>query len=133
MTEDEDTLLIQKIKQEIIIAFPVNGLKTKSAEIRSACSLLESEYFEPDELKIITPAGIFFDAGIELKDLNGNTIPEGTEMSIVWPEIRNSMPSLKLPIHLISEHKPEKGKRSYSEMSESGNLITYGNMADISE
>lgn len=36
MTEDEDTLLIQKIKQEIIIAFPVNGLKTKSAEIRSA-------------------------------------------------------------------------------------------------
>ena len=79
MTEDEDTLLIQKIKQEIIIAFPVNGLKTKSAEIRSACSLLESEYFEPDELKIITPAGIFFDAGIELKDLNGNTIPEGTE------------------------------------------------------
>lgn len=79
MTEDEDTLLIQKTKKEIIIAFPVNGLKTKSAEILSACSLLESEYFEPDELKIITPAGIFFDAGIELKDLNGNTIPEGTE------------------------------------------------------
>ena len=71
MTEDEDTLLIQKTKKEIIIAFPV--------EILSACSLLESEYFEPDELKIITPAGIFFDAGIELKDLNGNTIPEGTE------------------------------------------------------
>ena len=79
MTEDEDTLLIQKTKKEIIIAFPVNGLKTNSAEILSACSLLESEYFEPDELKIITPAGIFFDAGIELKDLNGNTIPEGTE------------------------------------------------------
>lgn len=36
MTEDEDTLLIQKTKKEIIIAFPVNGLKTKSAEIRSA-------------------------------------------------------------------------------------------------
>ena len=97
MTEDEDTLLIQKTKIGMamravsrdfetaqlmgikIIAFPVNGLKTNSAEILSACSLLESEYFEPDELKIITPAGIFFDAGIELKDLNGNTIPEGTE------------------------------------------------------
>ena len=43
MTEDEDTLLIQKTKKEIIIAFPVNGLKTNSAEILSACSLLESE------------------------------------------------------------------------------------------
>ena len=54
-------------------------------------------------------------------------------MSIVWPEDTKLHALVKAAYTLNIRAQTGEGKRSYSEMSESGNSITYGNMADISE
>lgn len=76
--EDTDTIVIEKTMQDLIIGFPVNGMTTTSGEIETALSLIQDECFEQNTLKVFAPAQIFYDADIELHDLNGNTIPKGT-------------------------------------------------------
>lgn len=77
-SEEQNALMIAKEDAEIIIALSDYNLQIKSTVINIAVDCLTDQYFEYDTPKFVTPANLFYDNGIELKDLNGNVITKNT-------------------------------------------------------
>lgn len=69
--------VISKKKTEIIIANSDYNMTTTKTNTELGKELIQDDKFEKEPI-YITHAKLFYDAGIELKDLNGNVIPKGT-------------------------------------------------------
>lgn len=77
-SDEKDAIMIAKEEKEIIIAVSSYNLQTKPAAIKMALQCLTDKHFEVDAPKYVTPAELFYNAGIKLTDLNGNIIPQNT-------------------------------------------------------
>lgn len=77
-SDEKDAVMITKKEAEIIIGISDYNLQTKPTVIDIATECLTDLFFEYDAPKYVTPAKLFYNNGIELKDLNGNTIPKDT-------------------------------------------------------
>lgn len=77
-SDEKDALMIAKEDAEIIIAVSDYNLQTKATVVNIAADCLTDQYFEYDAPKYVTPANLFYNNGIELKDLNGNIITKNT-------------------------------------------------------
>ncbi len=77
-SDEKDAMMITKKEAEIIIGISDYNLQTKPTVIDIATECLTDPLFEYDAPKYVTPADLFYNNGIELKDLNGNTIPKNT-------------------------------------------------------
>lgn len=67
-----------KTVQQIIIATTIYNMDVTKVTIEKGKELLNEERLEKNPL-YVTPAQLFEDNNIELRDLNGNVIPKGTE------------------------------------------------------
>lgn len=69
--------VISKMKTEIIIANSEYSMATTKVNTELGKELIQDGSFEKEPI-YVTRAQLFYDAGIELKDLNGNVIPKDT-------------------------------------------------------
>ena len=69
--------VISKMKTEIIIANSEYSMATTKVNTELGKELIQDGGFEKEPI-YVTHAQLFYDAGIELKDLNGNVIPKDT-------------------------------------------------------
>ncbi|WP_291581149.1 hypothetical protein [Bacteroides sp.] len=72
-----DCEIISKKKSEIIIAVSNYNMATTKANTELGKELIQEDKFEKQPL-FVTEAELFYKVNIELKDLNGNTIPKDT-------------------------------------------------------
>lgn len=70
-------VVFTKEEKEIIIATSVYSMAVSKVNIECGKDLITNENFDKVPL-YITEAALFYNADIELKDLNGNIIPKGT-------------------------------------------------------
>lgn len=75
--ETEKQVILTKENAEIIIATSVYSMATSKVGIDLGKDLITNDKFEKTPL-YVTNAKLFYDAEIELKDLNGNIIAKGT-------------------------------------------------------
>lgn len=78
--EDTNTskqVIFTKEQKEIIIATSIYSMAASKVNIECGKDLITNKYFDKVPL-YITEATLFYNANIELKDLNGNIVPEGT-------------------------------------------------------
>lgn len=75
--ETEEQVSITKKQDEIIIATSVYSMAVAKTNIELGKELITNEKFEKAPL-YVTDAKLFYDADIELKDLNGYVIDKGT-------------------------------------------------------
>ena len=66
-----------KEEKEIIIATSVYSMAVSKVNLECGKDLITNEHFDKVPL-YITEAALFYNADIELKDLNGNIVPKGT-------------------------------------------------------
>lgn len=74
---DTDQMTIVKKKSEIVIAISDYNMTVTKTNIEFGKDLITNDKFEKVPL-YVTDANLFYEAGIILKDLNGNTIKKGT-------------------------------------------------------
>ena len=70
-------VIFTKEQKEIIIATSVYNMAVSKVNIECGKDLITDEHFDKVPL-YITEATLFYNADIELKDLNGNIVPKGT-------------------------------------------------------
>lgn len=70
-------VVFTKEEREIIIATSVYNMAVSKVNIECGKDLITNEHFNKASL-YITEATLFYNADIELKDLNGNIVPKGT-------------------------------------------------------
>ena len=70
-------VIFTKEEREIIIATSVYNMAVSKVNIECGKDLITNEHFNKVSL-YITEATLFYNADIELKDLNGNIVPKGT-------------------------------------------------------
>ena len=72
-----EQVIFTKKQKEIIIATSVYNMVVSKVNIECGKDLITDEHFDKVPL-YITEATLFYNADIELKDLNGNIVPKGT-------------------------------------------------------
>ena len=72
-----EQVIFTKEQTEIIIATSVYNMAVSKVNIECGKDLITDEHFDKVPL-YITEATLFYNADIELKDLNGNIVPKGT-------------------------------------------------------
>lgn len=72
-----EQVIFTKKQKEIIIATSVYNMAVSKVNIECGKDLITDEHFDKVPL-YITEATLFYNADIELKDLNGNIVPKGT-------------------------------------------------------
>lgn len=72
-----EQVIFTKEQTEIIIATSVYNMVVSKVNIECGKDLITDEHFDKVPL-YITEATLFYNADIELKDLNGNIVPKGT-------------------------------------------------------
>ena len=72
-----ESILINKKKADIIIATSTYSMTVTKMAVELGKDLIKDSKFEKTTL-FVTDAKLFYEAEIELKDLNGNIIPKGT-------------------------------------------------------
>lgn len=72
-----EQVIFTKKQTEIIIATSVYNMAVSKVNIECGKDLITDEHFDKVPL-YITEATLFYNADIELKDLNGNIVPKGT-------------------------------------------------------
>ena len=77
VTNTAEQVTFTKEQKEIIIATSVYSMAVSKVNIECGKDLITNEHFDKVPL-YITEAALFYNADIELKDLNGNTVPKGT-------------------------------------------------------
>lgn len=77
VTNTAEQVIFTKEQKEIIIATSVYSMAVSKVNIECGKDLITNEHFDKVPL-YITEAALFYNADIELKDLNGNTVPKGT-------------------------------------------------------
>lgn len=77
VTNTAEQVIFTKEQKEIIIATSVYSMAVSKVNIECGKDLITNEHFDKVSL-YITEAALFYNADIELKDLNGNTVPKGT-------------------------------------------------------
>lgn len=70
-------VVFTKEEKEIIIATSVYSMAVSKVNLECGKDLITNEHFDKVPL-YITEAALFYNADIELKDLNGNIVPKGT-------------------------------------------------------
>ena len=70
-------VVFTKEEKEIIIATSVYSMAVSKVNLECGKDLITNEHFDKVPL-YITEAALFYNADIELKDLNGNNVPKGT-------------------------------------------------------
>lgn len=79
VTNTAEQVIFTKEQKEIIIATSVYSMAVSKVNLECGKDLITNEHFDKVPL-YITEAALFYNADIELKDLNGNTVPKGTLM-----------------------------------------------------
>lgn len=74
---DTESILINKKRADIIIATSTYSMTVTKVAVELGKDLIKDSKFEKTTL-FVTDAKLFYEAEIELKDLNGNIIPKGT-------------------------------------------------------
>ena len=74
-------VIFTKEEREIIIATSVYNMAVSKVNIECGKDLITNEHFNKVSL-YITEATLFYNADIELKDLNGNIVPKALPMSM---------------------------------------------------
>lgn len=77
VTNTAEQVTFTKEQKEIIIATSVYSMAVSKVNIECGKDLITNEHFDKVPL-YITEAALFYNADIELKDFNGNTVPKGT-------------------------------------------------------
>lgn len=77
VTNTAEQVIFTKEEKEIIIATSVYSMAVSKVNIECGKNLITNEKFDKVPL-YITEATLFYNADIELKDLNGNIIPKDT-------------------------------------------------------
>lgn len=77
ITNTPEQVIFTKKQKEIIIATSVYNMAVSKVNIECGKDLITDEHFDKVPL-YITEATLFYNADIELKDLNGNIVPKGT-------------------------------------------------------
>ena len=77
VTNTAEQVIFTKEQKEIIIATSVYSMAVSKVNLECGKDLITNEHFDKVPL-YITEAALFYNADIELKDLNGNIIPKGT-------------------------------------------------------
>ena len=77
ITNTAEQVIFTKKQKEIIIATSVYNMVVSKVNIECGKDLITDEHFDKVPL-YITEATLFYNADIELKDLNGNIVPKGT-------------------------------------------------------
>lgn len=77
VTNTAEQIIFTKEQKEIIIATSVYSMAVSKVNIECGKELITNKDLEKVPL-YITGATLFYNADIELKDLNGNTVPKGT-------------------------------------------------------
>ena len=77
VTNTAEQVIFTKEQKEIIIATSVYSMAVSKVNLECGKDLITNEHFDKVPL-YITEAALFYNADIELKDLNGNTVPKGT-------------------------------------------------------
>lgn len=77
ITNTPEQVIFTKKQTEIIIATSVYNMAVSKVNIECGKDLITDEHFDKVPL-YITEATLFYNADIELKDLNGNIVPKGT-------------------------------------------------------
>lgn len=77
VTNTAEQIIFTKEQKEIIIATSVYSMAVSKVNIECGKELITNKDLEKVPL-YITEATLFYNADIELKDLNGNTVPKGT-------------------------------------------------------
>ena len=77
VTNTAEQVIFTKEEKEIIIATSVYSMAVSKVNIECGKDLITNEHFNKASL-YITEATLFYNADIELKDLNGNIVPKGT-------------------------------------------------------
>lgn len=72
-----ESILINKKRADIIIATSTYSMNVTKITVELGKDLIKDSKFEKTSL-FVTDAKLFYEAEIELKDLNGNIIPKGT-------------------------------------------------------
>lgn len=72
-----ESILINKKRADIIIATSTYSMTVTKVAVELGKDLIKDSKFEKTTL-FVTDAKLFYEAEVELKDLNGNTIPKGT-------------------------------------------------------
>lgn len=73
-----EQVIFTKEQKEIIIATSVYSMAVSKVNIEFGKDLIANDKFEKVPL-YVTDATLFYNANIELKDLNGNIVPNGTQ------------------------------------------------------
>lgn len=76
VTNTAEQVIFAKEQKEIIIATSVYSIAVSKVNLECGKDLITNEHFDKVPL-YITEAALFYNADIELKDLNGNIIPKG--------------------------------------------------------
>ncbi len=77
VTNTAEQVIFTKEEKEIIIATSVYSMAVSKVNLECGKDLITNEHFDKVPL-YITEAALFYNADIELKDLNGNIVPKGT-------------------------------------------------------
>ena len=77
VTNTAEQVIFTKEQKEIIIATSVYSMAVSKVNLECGKDLITNEHFDKVPL-YITEAALFYNADIELKDLNGNIVPKGT-------------------------------------------------------
>lgn len=77
-------VVFTKEEKEIIIATSVYSMAVSKVNLECGKDLITNEHFDKVPL-YITEAALFYNADIELKDLNGNIVPKGTTPNVYVP------------------------------------------------
>lgn len=85
--------------QDVIIGVSVYNMEVTKVSIEKGKDLLIDKWLEKDPLYVV-PSKLFYDNEIELKDLNGNVIPKGTEN--VYVSLDNAKDFWKFRAYLSS-------------------------------
>lgn len=75
VTNTAEQVIFTKEQKEIIIATSVYSMAVSKVNLECGKDLITNEHFDKVPL-YITEAALFYNADIELKDLNGNTVPK---------------------------------------------------------
>ena len=79
VTNTAEQVIFTKEQKEIIIATSVYSMAVSKVNLECGKDLITNEHFDKVPL-YITEAALFYNADIELKDLNGNIIPKALPM-----------------------------------------------------
>lgn len=129
--DDKDYIMIHKKQSDTIIGIPVyNGINASTAEVKTVRELLNTPGYEKESEHYLTPASIFYDADVELRDLNGNIIPKGTE-NVLCPAGSPKMVAEIKALHLNNVEARIKGEAS--QILKNVQLKTFENIRQYGE